>query len=40
MNLLPMVTLHHFSDPIWLAEKGGWEDPAAVGYFDILCAGW
>src|SRR5688500_15410418 len=20
----PMVTLHHFTNPIWLAEKGGW----------------
>lgn len=32
-NLLPMVTLHHFSDPIWLAEMGGWENEAVVDYF-------
>ena len=25
-NLTPMVTLHHFSDPIWLVEKHAWEN--------------
>lgn len=25
-NMTPMVTLHHFSDPLWLAELGGWEN--------------
>ncbi len=29
----PVVTLHHFTSPKWLIEKGGWEDPAVVGYF-------
>jgi len=24
-NLTPMVTLHHFSDPIWFSQQGGWE---------------
>jgi beta-glucosidase len=33
-GLMPLVTLHHFSDPLWLAEKGGWEDPAVIGYFE------
>jgi beta-glucosidase len=33
-NMTPMVTLHHFSDPLWLVEKGGWENPEAVGYFE------
>ena len=33
-NVLPMVTLHHFSDPLWLAEQGGWENEAVVGYFE------
>jgi len=32
-NLLPMVTLHHFSDPLWLSEMGGWENEAVVDYF-------
>ncbi|MBI9043369.1 MAG: glycoside hydrolase family 1 protein [Anaerolineaceae bacterium] len=25
-GITPMVTLHHFSDPIWLMEQGGWEN--------------
>jgi beta-glucosidase len=32
-NMTPLVTLHHFSDPIWLAEKGGWENEAVVDQF-------
>jgi beta-glucosidase len=26
----PMVTLHHFTNPIWLEERGGWEDAELV----------
>jgi beta-glucosidase len=25
-GLMPMVTLHHFSNPLWLEEQGGWEN--------------
>ncbi len=25
-GLTPMVTLHHFSDPLWLMAQGGWEN--------------
>jgi beta-glucosidase len=25
-NLTPLVTLHHFSLPLWLSENGGWEN--------------
>jgi beta-glucosidase len=25
-GLTPMVTLHHFTDPLWLSEVGGWEN--------------
>lgn len=30
----PVVTLHHFSSPKWLIERGGWEDERVVGYFE------
>jgi beta-glucosidase len=26
----PMVTLHHFTNPKWLANQGGWRDPDVV----------
>ena len=34
----PMVTLHHFSNPLWLAEMGGWENPRVVPLFDRFVA--
>jgi beta-glucosidase len=33
-GLTPMVTLHHFSDPLWLYEKCSWEDEAVVPQFE------
>jgi len=33
-NLTPMVTLHHFSDPLWLSERGGWEAPEVADLFN------
>jgi beta-glucosidase len=32
-GMTPMVTLHHFTTPLWLAEKGGWENPDVVEHF-------
>ena len=32
-GLTPMVTLHHFTDPLWLTEKGGWEFDGVVELF-------
>jgi beta-glucosidase len=32
-GITPMVTLHHFSDPLWLAQKGGWTRPDVIPYF-------
>lgn len=32
-GIKPMVTLHHFTNPLWLAAKGGWTNPAVVNYF-------
>lgn len=29
----PMVTLHHFSQPIWFDDKGGWENVENLDYF-------
>jgi beta-glucosidase len=33
-NITPMVTLHHFTDPLWLGELGGWETDAVVPMFE------
>ena len=30
----PMLTLHHFSNPIWVAERGGWESADILPLFD------
>src|SRR6266508_1394463 len=29
----PMVTLHHFTSPQWLADRGGWANPAVIERF-------
>ncbi|GAC1317199.1 MAG: glycoside hydrolase family 1 protein [Chloroflexota bacterium] len=28
----PLVTLHHFTNPQWLADQGGWANPDVIGY--------
>ena len=33
-GLLPMVTLHHFTNPSWVAELGGWENPQIIPLFE------
>jgi beta-glucosidase len=30
----PMATLFHFTSPLWLARKGGWENEASARYFE------
>ncbi len=35
-GMTPFVTLHHFSDPLWLFEKGGWENPDAPAMFEAF----
>lgn len=30
----PIVTLHHFSSPLWVISKGGWEAKSIVGDFE------
>lgn len=32
-KMTPMVTLHHFSEPLWVAERGGWENAEIVDLF-------
>jgi beta-glucosidase len=32
-KMTPLVTLHHFTDPLWLVEKGGWENPETPKLF-------
>jgi beta-glucosidase len=30
----PFVTLHHFTNPVWFTDKGGWADKKAPEYFE------
>jgi beta-glucosidase len=50
-GITPMVTLHHFTNPLWFAQRGGWLHPDSPGWFarfvrkavtDLadLCATW
>ncbi len=32
-GLRPLVTLHHFTNPRWLADRGGWREPSVVAAF-------
>ena len=33
-NIKTTVTLHHFTTPLWLTEKGGWANSEIVSYFN------
>jgi len=33
-NIIPFVTLNHFTLPIWFTEKGGWLNSKSSGYFE------
>ncbi len=33
-GLRPMVTLHHFTNPAWFHDRGGWADPGAPELFE------
>ncbi|MBM3694557.1 MAG: glycosyl hydrolase family protein [Actinobacteria bacterium] len=37
-GLEPVVTLHHFTTPRWVADRGGWADPATAGRFARFAA--
>jgi beta-glucosidase len=32
-DIEPMVTLHHFTNPMWLVGRGGWENPETIPLF-------
>lgn len=32
-NIEPIVTLHHFTNPLWFAKLGGWQNKKACKYF-------
>jgi|SRR3989344_5732183 len=34
LNLTVMLTLWHFTNPTWIAEKGGWENGKTAWYFN------
>ena len=33
-GITPLVTLHHFTDPLWVYEKCGWETDFVLPYFE------
>jgi beta-glucosidase len=33
LGIEPVVTLHHFTNPVWFQSSGGWENPASVAGF-------
>ena len=33
-GMVALVTLHHFTDPLWLMELGGWANEASISYFE------
>ena len=35
-GMMPVVTLHHFTDPIWLSEQGGWENDQTPALFEAF----
>lgn len=37
-NIMPIVTLHHFTSPQWLIRLGGWESAQTPAYFARYCA--
>lgn len=32
-GIVPIVTLHHFTNPVWFAQDGGWEDERCIERF-------
>ena len=36
-NITPVITLHHFTNPIWFEELGGFEKEENIEYFLSFC---
>jgi len=36
-GLLPIVTFHHFTAPLWFTRDGGWTEPKSVDRFARFC---
>jgi beta-glucosidase len=36
LGLTTMLTLHHYTDPIWLVEKGGWQNEKTPELFAVF----
>jgi beta-glucosidase len=34
LNITPLITLHHYSDPQWFVDQGGWENGKSAEYFE------
>ncbi len=34
LKMTPVITLHHFTDPLWFREKGGWESKDSPHLFE------
>ena len=37
LGIVPIVTLHHFTAPLWFTRDGGWTEPKAVDRFARYC---
>src|SRR6266536_2454625 len=37
-GLEPLVTLHHFTNPLWIADRGGWENRDTIERFTGFAA--
>lgn len=36
-GVIPIVTFHHFTSPLWFTRDGGWEDASSVDRFARYC---
>lgn len=37
LGIVPIVTFHHFTAPVWFTRDGGWIEPKSVGRFAHYC---